>query len=247
MTDGNEDLTARPSLAGAIPDATLEEINRLWTIVRAFSNTAHDVNNALQVIAGSAELLESRELEPVVRRRVETIRTEAARAATTINRLLSYARAQPASPQTIDLWPIVEAAVAMRLASTNRNRVVLAVERPDPKPCWANVDTTLTTQALLDLLLAAEDAAANHRNARITVGLAEHENTIRVRVTASADDEIAATGNLHDAAATALTAGAQVWAAGSLAATQGGGVTAERAPRGWVLTMSVPAAPGRRG
>jgi hypothetical protein len=54
----------RPSLAAAVPDESLEEINRLWTIARAFANTAHDVNNALQVIAGNAEFASTQALEP---------------------------------------------------------------------------------------------------------------------------------------------------------------------------------------
>lgn len=92
VADPSDLRASRPALAAGLPDDALQEINRLWTIVRVFSNTAHDVNNALQVIAGSAELLEARDLDSAVRRRVETIRVEAAKAAITINRLLTYAR-----------------------------------------------------------------------------------------------------------------------------------------------------------
>lgn len=242
MHDVPDDLTARPPLAGRVPDATLTEINRLWTIVRAFSNTAHDVNNALQVIAGSAELLEARELDPAVRRRVETIRAEAARAATTINRLLTYARGEPVASQVIDLWPVVEGAVAMRAASASRHRIVLALDRPeasDRKPCWARVDLGRTTQALLDLLLAAEDVVARRRGARIAVGLDGSADGIQVRIAASCDEEISG-GQVDADDRLALTAHAQMWAAASLATAQAGSLQIELGGKGRILTLTLP-------
>ena len=65
--------TSRPAVTKGLPDEALQEVNRLWTIARAFSNTAHDVNNALQVIAGSAELIEARELDPALRDRKSVV------------------------------------------------------------------------------------------------------------------------------------------------------------------------------
>lgn len=234
------DPVVRPTVAAGLADATLEEINRLWTIVRAFSNTAHDVNNALQVIAGSAELLEGRELEPPVRKRVETIRSEAARAATTINRLLSYAQSQPALPQRIDLWPVVEGAVAMRAASANRSRIVLSLERSDATPCWASVDAARTTQALLDLLLAAEDVVARKKNARIVVAVKEAGAMVEVTAVASCDEP--AMVGADAAEQEELTAAAQIWTAGTLARSQGGAIRIENTANGSTLTLALPAA-----
>jgi signal transduction histidine kinase len=234
-----DDPAARPAPARGLPDAALEEVNRLWTIVRAFSNTAHDVNNALMVIAGSAELLEARELEVAVRKRVETIRTEAARAATTINRLLSYAQSQSAPPQRIDLWPVVEGAVAMRAASANRHRIVLSLERPDAKPCWAIADAARTTQALLDLLLAAEDVVARKKNARIVVTVKEAAARVDVTAEASCDEP----GGMRREAGErdSLTADAQVWAAAALARSQGGAIEITNTDHGATLTLTLPA------
>lgn len=221
-------------------DAALEEVNRLWTIVRAFSNTAHDVNNALMVIAGSAELLEARELEPAVRKRVETVRAEAARAATTITRLLTYAQSPSGTPQRTDLWPVVESAVAMRAASANRHRIVLNVERPDAAPCWATIDVARTTQALLDVLLAAEDIVARKKNARLVVTVKGSGSVVQVAAAASCDEP----GSFEREAEErdSLTAAAQLWAASALAQAQGGAINIAKTDRGATLTLSVPSA-----
>ena len=208
----------RPVLVAGLPDEALEEINRLWTIARAFSSTAHDVNNAMQVIAGSAELLEARELDPVVRRRVEAIRTEAARVAATLNRLLEYVRERHAALQRLDLWSVVELAVAMRASSAGRRRVVIAIDRPDPSPIVMTIDQSKTLQVLLNLLLTAEERIAGSRNAKVvvTIPLAE---PVTLTVTASGEDTGAVETN--DEPVRVLTAGLQAWTAAHLAASQG--------------------------
>jgi signal transduction histidine kinase len=235
------DPTERPPMAAGVPDAALLEVNRLWTIARAFSNTAHDVNNALQVIAGSAELLEARELDPAVRRRVETIREEASRAAATINRLLTYTRAEPGAVQAIDLWAVVEDAVAMRMASAGRHRIVLRIEgreTPGAGPCWARVDAARMTQALLALLLVAEGVIARKRGARIAVGLTADGDLLRLRIAAACDEDVSGEERDEDERQ-ALTAEAQLWAAAALTASQKGSLQIEPAKQGRILTLTL--------
>jgi len=57
-------------------------LNRLATIARLVAGAAHEVNNALQVIGGSAELLQNRsDLPEPVQRTLTRIRDQANRAA----------------------------------------------------------------------------------------------------------------------------------------------------------------------
>src|SRR5262245_48991949 len=131
----------RPDATNAVPDtATLVEVNRLWTVVRALTNTVHDVNNALQVISGSVELLDDHDFDPVIRRRLEAIRAEAAKAAVAVNRLLTYARAQPLPVRAVSLDGLVRSVVEMRLASTGRRRIVMSIDRASDTSCLALVD-----------------------------------------------------------------------------------------------------------
>ena len=217
------DLRAlRPAQAAGLSDDTLEEVNRLWTVVRAFSNTAHDVNNALQVMSGSAELLEAGDLDPAVRRRVEIIRIESVKAAATIKGLLSYARAPRQAAQRLDVRVLVDNAVGMRLASVGRGRIALSVDRDGSSPAWVEGDPPKILQMLIDLLLVAEDLVIGRCDARIVVRVHSGQD---VRVEVASDFDRAGDGveSRREAIADAaeLTHGAQLWAASHLAARQG--------------------------
>jgi signal transduction histidine kinase len=212
----------RPAAVASLPDDALEEINRLWTVVRAFSSTAHDVNNAMQVIAGNAELLEARDLDPLIRRRVELIRTEAARVSTTINRLLQYSSERGAAVQRLDLWPFAESAVAMRASSAGRHRVVLAIERSHPEPMFAVCESSKILQAMLDLLLAAEAFLAGRRNARVTLTLERRGEFVAVKLVADGERDETTVDDSAAASRSSLTVGLQLWSAAHLAASQHG-------------------------
>jgi signal transduction histidine kinase len=238
VQDRPEDTVSRPEAAGDLSDAALLEINRLWTIVRAFSNTAHDVNNALMVIAGSAELLEARELEPAVRKRVETLRVEAARAAASVDRLQTYARAAAGAVQAVDLWPLVESAAAMRAASAGRHRIVLTVARGEAGAPRARADATRVLQALLDLLLAAEEAVSLRRGARISVSVLSEGGMVAVRVEASSEE---GAGAAPPGPAAELTSGAQLWSAAAIAVQLGGRVRVVSEAIGSTMSLLLPA------
>jgi len=244
VSDDRDDKAhgSRPPAAAGIPDEALLEINRLWTIVRAFSNVAHDVNNALQVIAGSAELMEASELEPPLRRRVEAIGAESARAAALIDRLLSYSRAEHGLPQAVEVRPLVEAAVALRLASANHRRVTLTVERQSAEPCRAAIDRTRALQALLDLLFEAEEAVAGRANARIVVSVETAGNAAVVRIATSAGAAITGDEPAPDRGAGELTGGAQLWAAKAIVEAMRGSVTVEASDTGRTFLLRLPAA-----
>lgn len=230
MSDPVDLAAVRPRQAEGLSDDTLEELNRLWTIVRAFSTTAHDVNNALQVIAGSAELLEARELDAAVRRRVEIVRHESGKAAATIDRLLDYVRAPRQPVAAIDLWPLLDAAITMRQASLGRSRIVAAVNREGAQPAFVDGERGRLLQALLNLLLVAEARVAGRGKARIEIGVESGGSGVTVRVVTSAEGApTAVPTEVSDGAhrPDALAKESELWAASYLAARHGGVMTAD--------------------
>lgn len=238
MADPVDLMSLRPRQADGLSDETLEALNHLWTVVRAFSNTAHDVNNALQVIAGNAELLEARDLDPAVRRRVEIVRVESGKAAATINRLLDFARGPRQPNQRFDLWPIIDAAVAMRLSSVGRGRITLTVERERAQPAFIVGESLKVQQLLLDLLLTAEDRVAGRARARIDVSVTRVPGGISLAIRSSSEAMSVDGPDTTDAlpAPDGLTRDAQLWAAAYLAALDGGVLTVD----GNVLTVNWP-------
>jgi nitrogen fixation/metabolism regulation signal transduction histidine kinase len=178
-----------------LSDEELEELNRVWTVARIFSSTAHDVNNALQVISGSAELLEARgDLDPLTLRRIQAIRNQTARATEAIDRLLTYTRQPPGAIQAVDIAPIVTAAIAMRSFTLKRVSVMIESQM-DREPYVAMVDPRAMLQALLTLLLYFEKTLAARAPARLTVALDRAADAIAIHVVAEAS------GAVEDAAA----------------------------------------------
>jgi signal transduction histidine kinase len=234
----------RPALTEGLPDESLQEINRLWTIVRAFANAAHDLNNALQIIAGSAELVESRELDPAFRRRVESIREQAARAAATIERLALYSRDSPETRGATDLAPLVESAVSMRAFALGRARITVVVERSDPDPYWVAAERNRTLQALLNVLLSAEAAIRLRPHVRIGVRLDRQGPGVCLSVTAAAEGEAEASesvlGTSRSPAIAAVTSGAEAWAAAYLVTAQRGSLHRTTDGSGLTITLTLP-------
>lgn len=154
-----------PALVMVDADA-LQEINRLRTVERVFPNGAHDLNNALQVIGGSAELLglQLKLAPPEQHRRIQTIAAQTSRAATTLDHLVSYTRRTAAERQPSGLAQLVEMAIALRDFSLHRARISVSVECGAPPPCRASVDRRLILQVFLNVLLNAEAALADRHD-----------------------------------------------------------------------------------
>lgn len=228
----------RPPQWEGLPDEALEELNRLWTITRAFFTTAHDVNNALQVIAGSAELIEARELDPAVRRRIEIMRHESGKAAAVINRLLEFARAGRQPVERVDLWSVIETAVSMRLASVARSRIALVASRAGAPAAWISAERARLLQLVLNLLLVAEDRVAGQTKARIDVSV-DQAGGVTLRIVSTSEGAAFSAAEPGDAplASPTLAKDAQLWAAGYLAAAHGGVLTID----GGTFSVSWPA------
>jgi len=154
------------------PDV-LQEVNRLCVIGRVVSNTTHDVNNALQVISGSAELLAlRREIGPAEQRRIGAITTQTGRAATILDRLVAYARADTAERQVQDLGGLVDLALALRDFSLHRARIAVTFDRVNvTPPCRAALSRPRILQVLLNVTLNAEAALKNRSDGTIQIAL----------------------------------------------------------------------------
>jgi signal transduction histidine kinase len=75
-------------------DDDLLLLNRAATVAHLLAGATHDVNNALLVISGSAEVLEQRPPSPeALERGLTRIRSQSTRAAAVIAEVLSFARA----------------------------------------------------------------------------------------------------------------------------------------------------------
>jgi signal transduction histidine kinase len=158
-------------------------LNRLATIARLVAGAAHEVNNALQVIGGSAELLQNRtDLPEPVQKTLTRIRDQAARAASAMTGVVALSRTQPdARTSLVDMCAIASRAVELRRYSIGRADLKVQLTVP-PAPQLVTGHPLHLLQALLNMIQNAEEALAPRRSGCIRVELLGDDDIVTVRV-----------------------------------------------------------------
>lgn len=218
-------------------------LNRLATVARVVSGTAHDVNNALQIIGGSAELLESQpDLGEPARRALTRIRAQAARAAGLIEDLSKFARDRGEGPARVSLRSIAAQAVAFRALMIRRAGLSLAFT-PETSP---SADVTgragQLLQAAINMIIDAEAAFDGQTGGSIRLSVTEDGGHAEMRVANNGpdrSDRLAARG-LADSPPSALDAQTSLTAARLIAAGHGGELSRDVTPDGETLTLRLP-------
>jgi len=140
---------------------------RLEAIGRLAAGIAHDFNNVLTVISASAQLA-ARITDP---RRIADclgdIRQAATRGATLTDRLLALGRAQPLTPLSVDLPPMLER-VTETLRRVLGDPIVVRFEPADQIP-RVRIDPGQLELALINLALNARDAMP--KGGQLTIGV----------------------------------------------------------------------------
>jgi signal transduction histidine kinase len=145
----------------------LERANQLGITARLLPNTVHDVNNALQVIIGSAELLDLvAGADEDVKRRGLAIRTHANRATAILSELMAFARDTTDMSQRLSLRALVQRALALRRYSLTKLGIRTTVEGEEDA---ALGNPRYVLQILLNVLINAEQALLGRSGGRIGV------------------------------------------------------------------------------
>ena len=157
-------------------------LNRLATVARQVAGAAHEVNNALQVIGGSAELLQNRtDLPEAVQKTLTRIRDQAARAASAMTGVVALSRAQPDGTSRVDLCDVASRAVELRQYSIGRADLAVQLHVP-PTPQLVRGHRLHLLQLALNLIQNAEQALAPRRAGVIRVEVAEDGDRVLMRV-----------------------------------------------------------------
>jgi len=147
-----EDVTERRAL-----EQQLRQSQKMEATGRLAGGIAHDFNNLLMVISGHAQLiLESRDLQPEVRRSTQEITSASDRAAGLIRQLLAFSRQQMLAPKLLDLNGVVTE--NLRLLTRIIGEDIELVMIPDPQPCLVRADPTQMEQVIMNLAVNARDA-----------------------------------------------------------------------------------------
>ncbi len=169
------DITARLAL-----EDQLRQAQKMEAIGRLAGGVAHDFNNVLTAILGSAELL-SMQLEPHDPRWAEAdaIRRAADRGAGLTKRLLSFSRPRGTAAEIVDL-----AAVVGNMGPMLRRLVLEKITidmRASPVPIRVRADESALSQIVLNLVVNARDAMPDGGTATIDIAIADLDETVAPR------------------------------------------------------------------
>lgn len=220
----------------------LERANRLALLARQLSSTIHDVNNALQVIGGSVELLQSAPAaSDMIQRRVTAIDAQTKRATRLLQELSEFLRDGRIKAERVDVAACCRQVTAARHYSLTKLRVDAAVDGA----AVATVSPRHLQQILMNLFVNAEDAlaagTADGAPARIAIAVSQDGDQAIVSIT----DNAAAEGGKPQGTVTIGPLGIGLEVSEWLAQQNGGTLTREPLTGGGsAATLRLPASRG---
>lgn len=158
-------------------------LNRSATIARLVAGVFHDVNNSLQVIGGLAELLQDTPGLPAsVADGLRRIHGQNAKAGIAIAEAMAFTRARAEARGRVNMRDLASRAVALRSFAIGRAR--LTIEFTPPKTGSVDVQGHghLLLQAILNLIVNAEQALAGQKGGAIRMEMELSEGWIVIRV-----------------------------------------------------------------
>jgi two-component system sensor histidine kinase HydH len=151
----------------------LAESEKLAATGRLAATLAHEINNPLQAVSNSLQLMINFELEPEERREcIQLASTEVERLAGIVSRTLDFARRPQAEFRPTDLNDVVEKVLALTGKYLQHRHIALERDLAlDLPPIRANPDEL--AQAFLNLVLNAVDAMPESGTLHVTTSLVE--------------------------------------------------------------------------
>ena len=161
----------------------IEAANCLATVAHQLSSAMHEANNLLQVIAGSAEMIQFKpDLPDDVMKRTEVIAEHAHRVSSLLGSARELTKFPPRNEgETLDLRGVVYKAIELRKHSLGRAQIGLSIVLGDT-PIVVRANARPTLQLVLNLLLNAEQALCARRDGRITLRLTAEAGIATLRV-----------------------------------------------------------------
>jgi C4-dicarboxylate-specific signal transduction histidine kinase len=156
---------------------------RLAAVGVLVSGVAHELNNPLQAILGTVELLEaSGDIGPAALGEVGFIKTQSGRAREIIRNLSRFSNQLSGPPSTIDLRDVISEVVQLRRQDLENSSIALDLEMSRDRKVLANF--TEIEQVTLNCVINAQHAieSTGRNKGRILIKLGDAGKRVRLEV-----------------------------------------------------------------
>jgi C4-dicarboxylate-specific signal transduction histidine kinase len=156
---------------------------RLTAVGLLVSGVAHELNNPLQAILGTAELLErDPALTADVKDEIAFVKTQSGRARDIIRNLSRFSSQQSGPPAYIDLRDVVQEVVHLRQRELDGASIALEVDAAETRTIYANF--TEVEQVALNFVINAQQSieAVGRGGGRIVIRVSEVGRKVRLEV-----------------------------------------------------------------
>jgi len=156
---------------------------RLAAVGVLVSGVAHELNNPLQAILGTAELLERRpEMTAEVLEELSFVKTQSGRAREIIRNLSRFSSQQSGPPALVDLRDVIAEVVQLRRRNLDASSIALHVETSTMRSVYANF--TELEQVILNFVINAQQSieGTGRQNGHIVIRLFDAGKKVRLEV-----------------------------------------------------------------
>jgi C4-dicarboxylate-specific signal transduction histidine kinase len=155
---------------------------RLAAVGLLVSGVAHELNNPLQAILGTAELLERHpDATHGVLEDIAVVKTQSRRACEIIRNLSRFGTQQSSPPSLVDLRAVITEVIQLRRSDLEKSAITLDVESSTSRKVYANV--TEIEQVTLNFVINAQQAIESAgRPGRILIRVFDDARRVRLEV-----------------------------------------------------------------
>jgi C4-dicarboxylate-specific signal transduction histidine kinase len=154
---------------------------RLAAVGVLVSGVAHELNNPLQAILGTLELLErDRALSPAVLEEVAFVKTQSGRAREIIRNLSRFSSQQSGPPTLVDLRDVIEEVAQLRRRDLDSSGISLTVDVQTDRKVYANF--TEVEQVTLNFVINAQQSIEGLERSRGRILIRVFDAGKRVRL-----------------------------------------------------------------
>jgi signal transduction histidine kinase len=178
-----EEVVADQKLRLTLAQQQMVQAAKLSALGELVAGVAHELNNPLTVLLGTADMIEAEATESI-QRHVSLMREAISSARYVVRGLLTFGRQMPLQKTQVDLAELIERALALTFGELHVTEVKIHREiAPGLPPVWA--DAHQLQQVLVNLVTNAKQAMADVKGERRLTISASRAGADRVRMRVS--------------------------------------------------------------